>query len=195
MNLLLMPELQLLILALGLLLYEAFVPGLAPRKVAYAAMLGVVAILLGTWLAPYSSEVEWHGLYHADALAVFFKRFFLITLFFVLWMSSDSVDLLPLGRAEFLILPLFTTVGMMLLASAINFMTIFVALELITISFYVLVAYQRNKAGSLEAGTKYLIGRCAFDRIFGLRDRFSLWFRRQHLAVQSGSGSGGGACA
>ncbi len=159
MNLLIMPEIQMLVLAIGLLMYEAFVPSVSPRKIAYAAMAGVVLVFAGTWctVPPFPVDSPWQALYSGDALAVFFKRLFLVTVFFVLWMSSESIEEIPLGRSEFLILPLFTTTGMMLLASAVNFMTIFVALELVTISFYVLVAYQRNKAASLEAGTKYLI--------------------------------------
>jgi len=157
MSLLLMPEIQLLIVALALLVYEAFVPTVSPRKIAYAAMTGVALVLIGTWCTVVPELAIWKDLYQVDALAVLFKRLFLITIFFVLWMSSETIEELPLGRSEFLIIPLFTTVGMMLLASAINFMTIFIALELVTISFYILVAYQRNRASSLEAGAKYLI--------------------------------------
>ncbi|MBV8174710.1 MAG: NADH-quinone oxidoreductase subunit N, partial [Verrucomicrobia bacterium] len=47
--------------------------------------------------------------------------------------------------------------GMMWMSSAIDFILIFVSLELVTISFYVLVAYMRRNAASLEAGVKYLI--------------------------------------
>jgi NADH-quinone oxidoreductase subunit N len=43
------------------------------------------------------------------------------------------------------------------MSSAIDFILIFVSLELVTISFYVLVAYMRRNASSLEAGVKYLI--------------------------------------
>ena len=45
----------------------------------------------------------------------------------------------------------------MFMASAVDFMLIFVSLELVTISFYVLVAYMRRQIASLEAGVKYLI--------------------------------------
>jgi NADH-quinone oxidoreductase subunit N len=157
MTLLLMPEIQILVVAVALLVYEAFVPSVSPRKIAYAAMIGVLLVFAGTWCTVVPEQSLWPTLYQSDALAVFFKRLFLVTLFFVLWMSSDSIEELPIGRSEFLIIPLFTTTGMMLLASAVNFLTIFVALELVTISFYVLVAYQRDKSASLEAGTKYLI--------------------------------------
>jgi NADH-quinone oxidoreductase subunit N len=54
-------------------------------------------------------------------------------------------------------MPLFTTAGLMLLASTNDFIMLFVALELVTISFYILVAYHRRSLVALEAGVKYLI--------------------------------------
>src|ERR1051325_6772136 len=61
------------------------------------------------------------------------------------------------GLGEFFCLPVFTCAGLMFMASAVDFILIFVSLELVTISFYVLVAYMRRNAASLEAGVKYLI--------------------------------------
>jgi NADH-quinone oxidoreductase subunit N len=58
---------------------------------------------------------------------------------------------------EFFALPVLTCAGMMWMSSAIDFILIFVSLELVTISFYVLVAYTRRNPNSLEAGVKYLI--------------------------------------
>ena len=77
-----------------------------------------------------------------------------------------SHEYLPVIRAytaeghaagEFLVLPLFACAGMMWAASAIDLVSIFVSIELITVSFYVLSAYMRRNPGSLEAGVKYLI--------------------------------------
>jgi len=61
------------------------------------------------------------------------------------------------GIGEFYCLPVFTCAGLMWMASAVDFIMIFVSLELVTVSFYVLVAYMRKNNGSLEAGIKYLI--------------------------------------
>jgi NADH-quinone oxidoreductase subunit N len=81
-------------------------------------------------------------------------------------MSIDYADtikrFLPGGSAqsglgEFFALPILTCAGMMWMSSANDFILIFVSLELVTISFYVLVAYTRRNAASLEAGVKYLI--------------------------------------
>src|ERR1700755_2928523 len=61
------------------------------------------------------------------------------------------------GLGEFFALPVLTCAGMMWMASAIDFILIFVSLELVTVSFYVLVPFMRRNASSLEAGVKYLI--------------------------------------
>src|SRR5262249_46697101 len=54
-------------------------------------------------------------------------------------------------------LPVLTCAGLMWMASAVDFILIFVSLELVTISFYILVSYLRRNNNSLEAGTKYLV--------------------------------------
>ena len=61
------------------------------------------------------------------------------------------------GLGEFFALPVFTCAGLMWMASAVDFILIFVSLELVTISFYILVSYTRRNSRSLEAGVKYLI--------------------------------------
>ncbi len=88
---------------------------------------------------------------------LFFKRFFLTTAIFVLLMSVEFADRIRAGIAEFYTLILFALTGMMFAASAHDFIMVFVSLELITVSFYILVSFQRYRLGSLEAGVKYLI--------------------------------------
>src|SRR5205814_7788953 len=61
------------------------------------------------------------------------------------------------GLGEFFALPIFTCAGLMWMASAIDFVMIFVSLELVTVSFYVLVSFTRRNPATLEAGVKYLI--------------------------------------
>src|SRR5438128_5043750 len=61
------------------------------------------------------------------------------------------------GLGEFFAVPIFTCAGLMYMASAIDFIFIFVALELVTISFYVLISFTRKNPLTLEAGAKYLV--------------------------------------
>lgn len=104
--------------------------------------------------------------YQFDALARFYKVFALVTTIFVVLLSVDYRKVLARftdhpgsekGTGEFYALPVFACAGMMWLASAKDLAGAFVALELVTITFYVLVAYMRRNVGSLEAGVKYLI--------------------------------------
>ena len=103
------------------------------------------------------------GAYHQlDTLAIFYKAFALVITFLVLWLTLEAAPYLSKftldGKlGEMFSLPLFVCVGMMWMASAKDLVTVFVSLELVTVSFYVLVAYTRKSALALEAGVKYLI--------------------------------------
>lgn len=114
---------------------------------------------------PLPATPFWH-FYSADAAAMFFKRIALLTTIVVLAMSLEYRGILArflpaerpgAGVGEFYFLPVFTCAGLMFMASAVDFLSIFVSLELVTISFYVLVAFMRRQPASLEAGVKYLI--------------------------------------
>src|SRR5574341_1071651 len=97
------------------------------------------------------------GTFVQDKLSYFFKGFFLLTALFVLLMSREYFRQLERGHSEFYLLILSSTFGMITLASAHDFILLFVSLELITVSFYVMTTYLRTDPKSIEAGLKYLI--------------------------------------
>jgi len=74
----------------------------------------------------------------------------------VLIMSVEFSDRLGGAISEFYALILFALAGMMFASSANDFSLLFVSIELITVTFYILTSYQRSRAASLEAGVKYL---------------------------------------
>ena len=88
---------------------------------------------------------------------MFFKRFFIIAAILVLFLASEFSDRISAGISEYYSLVVFALAGMLFAASANDFAMLFVSIELITITFYVLVSFQRNRLVSLEAGVKYLI--------------------------------------
>src|SRR2546430_16993812 len=96
-------------------------------------------------------------MYALDPLALFFKRFFLLAALLVLLMSVEFADRLGSGIVEFYALILFALAGMMFASSVNDFSLLFVSLELITVTFYVLTSFQRARLVSLEAGVKDLI--------------------------------------
>ena len=161
--------LEAIVLAVGvfLLLFEMFVAG-DKRIIAWMgiAFLGIVFGLSFAAGATPGHASAFETFYSSDALAMFFKRFTLLTTIIVLIMSVDYLPVIRRftpgataqgGLGEFLALPVLTCAGLMWMASAVDFVMIFVSLELVTISFYVLVTYTRRNAASLEAGVKYLI--------------------------------------
>jgi NADH-quinone oxidoreductase subunit N len=162
-------EIAVLLWALVLLLAEAFAGTRDRRGFAIAGIAGLLVVLAASFfLAPPPTEsmTGFWSFYTADPLAIFFKRFALVTTILVILMAIDYAPAIRMGvpganphagLGEFFILPLFTCVGLMWMASAIDFVMIFVSLELVTMSFYVLVSFTRRSPTTLEAGVKYLI--------------------------------------
>lgn len=163
-------EISVLILGVTVLLFETFAPAIDKRVVALISVFGLVAVLIATFfLAPAPSATSTGPLwsfYAADMMALVFKRFMLVTTAFVLLMMIDYAPSVRAyiggsaaqgGLGEFFTIPIFTCAGLMYLVSAINLVMIFVSLELVTISFYVLISLTRRNLLTLEAGVKYLV--------------------------------------
>jgi NADH-quinone oxidoreductase subunit N len=163
-------EVSVLILGVLMLFAEAF-SRRADRSHMARYAIGLLAVLVGmsffTQAAPdpVVAGTYWK-FYSVDATALFFKRIALITTIGVLVMALEYRHVLAKfipgseegrGTGEFYSLPVFICAGLMFMASAVDFILIFVSLELVTIGFYVLVAYMRRHTQGLEAGVKYLI--------------------------------------
>jgi NADH-quinone oxidoreductase subunit N len=166
------PELEIAVLVLGMaiLLVEAFTRKIDKRILAFVAIAGLGLVLVASFfVGPSASTSQAPGFwsfYTADRLSIFFKQFSLLTTILVLILMIDYAPVVrssfpgtapQAGLGEFFALPIFTCVGLMYLVSAIDFVFIFVSLELVTISFYVLVSFTRRNPITLEAGTKYLV--------------------------------------
>jgi len=156
---LMIPEIAVLVLALGLLLLDLWTPVERKRLLGYGAALALSLILVYSFfkLDSGTSQFAFGHSYVLDGLAIFFKRFFLLAAIIVLLMSVEFANRIETAISEFYSLVVLALAGMMFAASANDFMMLFVSVELITISFYVLTSFQRNRLRSLEAGIKYLI--------------------------------------
>src|SRR5213083_1668060 len=152
-------EMAVVALGLGLLLLDLWTPLGMKRQLGYAAAaLGFVLLFsFSSFIDAGVTVTAFRGMYVQDGLALFFKRFFLVAAIIVLIMSVEFADRIPTGISEYYALILFALSGMMFAASANDFSLLFVSVELITVTFYVLTSFQRNRLPSLEAGVKYLI--------------------------------------
>jgi NADH-quinone oxidoreductase subunit N len=164
-------EVAVLVTGIFLLIYESFAEDRDKSFVAGMGIAGLSVVFIASFFATNTPAITgpvtgWLQFYSADAFALFFKRFALLTTIIVLIISLEYRDVVrrfifgahsDAGIGEFYTIPVFTCAGLMWMASAIDFVMIFVSLELVTISFYILVAYMRRNANSLEAGVKYLV--------------------------------------
>lgn len=155
---LLILEIMVLLVALGVILVDLWAPPGRNRGLglAAAAALGVL-LLYSLLLESAPGQTAFGGSFALDPLALWFKRFFLLAGVLVVLVSVDYSRHFDGGVPEYHALQLIALSGMLFAASANNFMMLFVAIELITVSFYILVSYLRQRTESLEAGVKYLI--------------------------------------
>ena len=140
------------------MLADLWTPSAYKSWLGRVSAMGLAAILLGSFAMEVTETIAaFGGMYVLDGFALFFKRFFLIATALVLLMSSEYAKTFRNGTGEYMSLSLFALSGMMFAASANHFALLFVSLELITITFYILTSFQRHQTISLEAGIKYLI--------------------------------------
>ncbi len=162
--------LEICVVVLGslMLCMELFAGRRSRAKIAMVGVagLGVIFALLMFAVCSPGEDLQYWGIYHFDKWAAFYKGLALISTLLVLVMAREfapvfkhytSQDEEKSGIGEFYCLPIFVCSGLMWMASAKDLVTIFVSLELVTMGFYVLVAFMRRNVGSLEAGVKYLI--------------------------------------
>ncbi|MFQ6103049.1 MAG: NADH-quinone oxidoreductase subunit N [Candidatus Glassbacteria bacterium] len=146
------------VFALGILIMtlDMIYRGSRPDIIRKVAIFGM-ALLVGYSFHPGQTGIGWHGMLLVDSAAYFFKSLFLVAALLVFIMMTRSEELVGRVPAEYYALGSFATLGMLFMASSHNLMTLFMALELLTISFYILVAYSKDEELGLEAGIKYLI--------------------------------------
>jgi NADH-quinone oxidoreductase subunit N len=156
---LIIPEILVVGLGLLLLLVDVSLPSERRRLIGYTAIAALGILLLAGFggIGGFGAGGSaFCGSFVNDGLALFFKSFFIVAAMLVLFIAVEFSDRI-VAAAEYYSLILFALAGMMFAASANDFAMLFVSIELITITFYVLVSFQRGKLASLEAGVKYLI--------------------------------------
>ena len=155
------PEIMLAVLALGLLGAEMVLPrskqGLIPRLAICGQVLVLVVTLGCSAYYTVQGQTFFSGMIAQTDVTQIMRAFFLISSILVCYLGKIYLSKQKLPRTEFFHLVIIIAAAMMLLVQSANFVMLFVALEAVTIAFYVLVAYCRTSSLSLEAGLKYLI--------------------------------------
>lgn len=164
------PELCWLLVGMTLLLGGCWGPERLRGRagVVSAAFFGLILMIALFFWRPGGEAFG--GAYRADGLAILFKRLFLFGGFIASWMMLRSPDGPSAEKIEYIALPWFAVVAMGLMASAGDFAVLFVSLETLTLTSYVLVSLERDREMSLEAGVKYLVvgGLSAAFLVYGI---------------------------
>jgi NADH-quinone oxidoreductase subunit N len=152
------PEIVLLVLVCTLLLVDLFIPD-EDRHVSYwlalLALAGCAVLCLMTIGLP--TRVTFQGMFVADLMSQMLKVATLVSVAATLVYGRSYLQLRGLLRGEFLSLALFATLGMMVMISAHHFLTLYLGLELMTLSIYAMVALQRDSVRATEAAMKYFV--------------------------------------
>jgi NADH-quinone oxidoreductase subunit N len=152
------PELFLLVAVCVILVADLFVSD-ARRVVTYVL---TQAALIGCFLITYvTAAVEpvttFSGMFVDDLMADVLKLLIYIGVMVILVYSRPYLTARGMFRGEFFALVLFATLGMMVMISANHLLTLYLGLELLTLSLYAMVALQRDSAVATEAAMKYFV--------------------------------------
>ncbi len=150
------PELILVGTSLALLVVARRLGGAAPAA-AITVAAALAAAGLSAWLAQGDARVGFGGMITLDGYSQFFKVLLALALALAALLSSRCVDQEQVRPAEYHVLLLLASTGMMLTASALDLLTLYLGLELTTLSAYSLVGITVEKPASNEAAIKYFL--------------------------------------
>ena len=153
-----LPELVLSIFGIVVMLVDPLIPTHNSKKpLGILALVGVLAGLAATACQAGCFGDAFYHMVRVDAFSVFFHVVILLVALVVVLSSLDYLEVQQIKAGEYYALVLFATVGMTLMSSAIELVLIFIALEISSISTYVLAGFRRRAAESAESSLKYFL--------------------------------------
>jgi len=156
--LLLTPELALLTLACVILVVDTF--SADPRRAVtyWLVQIALVAvILLQFFLAPDAATYAFSNHFISDPMSVVLKITICLVSLIVFFYSYDYLVEHEMVRGEYFILGLFAVLGMMIMSSAASLLTVYLGLELLSLSLYAMLAMHKHPATASEAAMKYFV--------------------------------------
>ncbi|MGH2461137.1 MAG: NADH-quinone oxidoreductase subunit N [Chloroflexota bacterium] len=154
---LLLPEIAMAILAIGLVVLDLVVSDKSKSRLGYVAVVGLAITAVLVAMVGRTPGVSFFGTVAVDPLSVLFQFIFLLSAALVILSSIDYIRRRSRYQGEFYALIIFATLGAMFLASSTELITLYIALELMSISQFILAGFLKNNTESSEAGMKYLL--------------------------------------
>jgi NADH-quinone oxidoreductase subunit N len=168
-GLIILPEMELLLFALGILIFDFLLDKNEKHLNGILALLGVFASGIGVYMQVQRyNEIPvaamggrrlagFQGSVVVDGFSIIFAFLFLAATALVILLSLRYLDFEHEQEGEFYALLLFACIGMMFMASGYDLLVMFLGLETMALSFYVLTGYLRRNKRSNEAALKYLL--------------------------------------
>ncbi len=153
-----LPELVLSIFGIIAMMVDPIIPPHDSKKP--LGIIAIVGVLAGLVATAYQSQYYGNAFFNmvrVDAFSIFFHVVVLLIALVVVLSSFDYLEVQRIQAGEYYALVLFATVGMMLMSSAVELVLIFIALEISSISTYVLAGFRRRAAESAESSLKYFL--------------------------------------
>jgi NADH-quinone oxidoreductase subunit N len=129
----------------------------SPKTLGIIGFIGAIASLLATWYMAQSPGLAFSNSIRVDGFSVFFHVLVISIAAVVILSSFEYMAVQHIRAGEYYALILFGTVGMGLMSSAIELVLIFIALEISSISTYILAGFRRYQAASSESSLKYFL--------------------------------------
>ena len=153
-----LPELVLLVALCSVLMIDLFVCDKKRVVTYYLSLLTLLLVaLVQFWTLPAEPVLAFNNMFVVDTLSQTVKFFMYGAVFLGFVYSKDYLINRGLFRGEFFTLSLFALLGMNVMVSATNFVTLYVGLELLSLALYAMIAMQRTVTASIEAALKYFV--------------------------------------
>ncbi|MBT4934771.1 MAG: NADH-quinone oxidoreductase subunit NuoN [Rhodospirillaceae bacterium] len=159
-----LPEIFVAVIGMALLMLGVFQKaGDAAAEVKTARLvsrLGMITLVLAMMLVATvagSTFNTFSGMFVSDPFAVYFKVLVLFASALTLAISHNYMENQGIARFEYTVLIVFATLGMMIMISANNLMSLYLGLEMQSLSLYVIATFNRDDERSTEAGLKYFV--------------------------------------
>jgi len=153
-----LPEIVLSVFGIIIMVVDPLLPEHSPKKP--LGMIAIIGILAGLATTAYQTGFYGSAFYNTisvDTFSVFFHVLVLLIALVVTLTSLDYLEVQKIRSGEYYGLVLFGSVGMMLMSSAVELVLIFIALEISSISTYILAGMRRRAAESAESSLKYFL--------------------------------------
>nr|BAL57968.1 NADH dehydrogenase I subunit N [uncultured prokaryote] len=151
------PEIVVILSGFILMLLDPFFPYGKKRYISYLALIGCCIAIIFTIMLHGKRIVSFNNMIVLDGYSVFFDYLFLLIAILSILIACDYIEEERIMYGEYFSLILFATSGMMLMAKGVNLLVIFLGLEILSLSTYILAGIMKRDLKSNEAALKYFL--------------------------------------